>query len=272
MINAGSGWTSCDIATAACEAEQAGFEAIFTAEIRTDAIPIAMFMGTQTKRIKVGTCVSNIYLRHSFVWAQAAAFAAEVTFGRMILGLGVSHPVVNKSRYGIEMDQPLQFLRSYVEDVRRCLTRKGTAFLPNTPPAPYPVPIYVAALTSKALEQTAEIADGIMPVFWPVSRVKQSQVWLARGHAKAPERPKVDFTLALPTFVGDDLNTMRQIARQAMAYYAAVPTYQRLFRTPVGSKRKRPRLNRGRWPTQSAIVCSMRSVWSDQRNDAAISY
>jgi 5,10-methylenetetrahydromethanopterin reductase len=152
MINAGSGWTSRDIGIAACEAEQAGFEAIFTAEIRTDAIPIALFMGTQTKRIKVGTCVSNIYLRHSFVCAQVAAFAAEVTSGRMIQGPGVSHPAVNKSRYGVEMGQPLPVLRSYVDDVRRCLRREGAAFLANSPPAPYPVPIYVAAITSKALE------------------------------------------------------------------------------------------------------------------------
>jgi hypothetical protein len=105
-------------------------------------------------------------------------------------GVGVSHPVSNKSQFGIEMGQPLQVLRSYVDDVRRCMRREGPAFQPNSSPAPYPVPIYVAALTSKALEQAAEITDGIMPVFWPVSRVKQSQVWITRGHAKAPERPK----------------------------------------------------------------------------------
>src|SRR6185312_179714 len=42
---------------------------------------------------------------------------------------------------------------------------------------------------------------------------------------------KTDFTLALPVFVGEDLVAMRHIARQAMSPYAAVPTYQRLFRT-----------------------------------------
>jgi alkanesulfonate monooxygenase SsuD/methylene tetrahydromethanopterin reductase-like flavin-dependent oxidoreductase (luciferase family) len=229
-INAGSGWKPHDIGTAARDAEDAGFEAIFTAEIRTDGIAIALFMGTQTKRIKVGTCVSNIYLRHSLVCAQAAAFASEVTNGRMILGLGVSHPVVN-TRYGIDMGQSLPALRSYVAEVRRHVRGEGPGFPSPPVPCPYPVPIYLAALTSKALEQAAEIGDGIMPVFWPASRVEKSQVWIERGHAKAPERPKTDFALALPVFVGDDLEAMRHIARHAMTPYAAVPTYQRLFRT-----------------------------------------
>jgi alkanesulfonate monooxygenase SsuD/methylene tetrahydromethanopterin reductase-like flavin-dependent oxidoreductase (luciferase family) len=212
------------------QAEQSGFEAIFSAEIRADAIAIALFMGSQTKRIRVGTCVSSIYLRHSLTCAQAAAFAADVTEGRMILGLGVSHPVVN-ARYGIEMGNPLAALREYIGEVRQHFRREGPAFPFPEPPAAYAIPIYVAALTSKALEQTAEIADGIMPVFWPPARVRQSQTWIARGHAKAPNRARPVFTLALPAFIGDDLEEMRRLARQAMSPYAAVPTYQRLFRT-----------------------------------------
>jgi alkanesulfonate monooxygenase SsuD/methylene tetrahydromethanopterin reductase-like flavin-dependent oxidoreductase (luciferase family) len=89
----------------------------------------------------------------------------------------------------------------------------------------------VAALTSKALEQAGEIADGIMPVFWPASRVMKSQTWIERGQAKASGRPKLDLTLGLPTFVGDNLAEARGIARQGMSTYAAVPAYQRLFQT-----------------------------------------
>jgi alkanesulfonate monooxygenase SsuD/methylene tetrahydromethanopterin reductase-like flavin-dependent oxidoreductase (luciferase family) len=230
-INPSAGWKATEIASAAREAEEAGFEAIFSTEIRTEGLSAALFMGTCTESIKVGTFVANIYLRHSFACAQAAAFISEVTSGRLILGLGVSHPVVNVGRHGIEMGQPLAVLRSYIEDVRRCFRKEGPAFsAPSTAP-PVDVPIYVAALTSKALEQAGEIADGIMPVFWPASRVRKSQTWIERGQAKASGRPKLDLTLGLPTFVGDNLAEARGMARRGMSTYAAVPTYQRLFRT-----------------------------------------
>ena len=186
-------------------------------------------MGRQTSRIKVGTFVANIYLRNSYICAQATAFVAEVTSGRMILGLGVSHPVVN-SQLGVEMGTPLRALRTYVTDVQNWLQGKGPEFLVSVRLLDVPVPIYVAALSSKAVEQAGEIADGIMPIFWPPSRVSQSRAWIQRGQSKAPERGKFQIALGLPTFVGNDLNAVREIARRQVGFYAAVPTYQRVFR------------------------------------------
>ena len=43
-----------------------------------------------------------------------------------------------------------------------------------------------------------------MPVFWPASRVAQSKRWIARGRARLPGRSRLEITLGLPTFVGDD--------------------------------------------------------------------
>src|SRR4051795_11099387 len=111
-----------------------------------------LFMGAQTNRIRVGTFVANIYLRHSYVCAQATSFIAEVTSGRMILGLGVSHRVVN-TQLGISMGAPLPTLRTYVADVQNWLRGDGPAFLLPRRPLPVGVPIYIAALSSKAVEQ-----------------------------------------------------------------------------------------------------------------------
>ncbi|MFL5288294.1 MAG: LLM class flavin-dependent oxidoreductase [Rhodopila sp.] len=228
-IHPATGWHSGDIGTISREAEDASFEAIFTTDFRNDGLATALFMGQQTSRIKVGTFVANIYLRNAYVCAQAAAFITEVTSGRMVLGLGVSHPVVN-SQLGIDMGVPLPTLRTYVTDVQNWLQRKGPEFLVSVRPLDASVPIYVAALSSKSVEQAGEIADGIMPIFWPPSRVTQSQTWIQRGRSKAPERGKLEIALGLPAFVGEDLNAMRDIARREVGFYAAVPTYQRVFR------------------------------------------
>ena len=60
----GTGWRADEIRTVAREAEEAGFDAIFSAEVNNDALATAQLMGEATQRIKVGTWVANIYLRH----------------------------------------------------------------------------------------------------------------------------------------------------------------------------------------------------------------
>src|SRR3954452_11224434 len=91
----GAGWSAVDIQAVAKESEDAGFDAIFVAEVNNDSLSTALLMGCATERIQVGTWIANIYLRHPYVCAQGAALAGEVTGGRFVLGLGVSHQPVN---------------------------------------------------------------------------------------------------------------------------------------------------------------------------------
>ena len=225
----GAGWSAQDIQTIAREAEDAGFDAIFAAEVNNDVLATAQLMGTATRRIQVGTWIANIYLRHSYVCAQGAALIADATGGRFILGLGVSHPPVNRA-LGIDMPDPPAALRRYVSEVRAWLRGEGPAtHLPQRPSA-RPVPVYVAAVTSSTVELAAELADGIMPFLWTAERVTQSKAWVGRGRAKAPLLGPLDVTLGLPTFIGDDLEAMRNAARQNLVLYTTFPFFQRLFR------------------------------------------
>lgn len=225
----GAGWSAADIEAIAREAEEAGFDAIFTTEVNNDALATAQLMGAATHRILVGTWIANIYLRHSYTCAQGAALIADATGGRFVLGLGVSHEPVN-SALGIDMASPAEELRQYVVEVRSWLRGDGpTTHLPQRPAAQH-VPIYVAALTSRTVEQAAELADGIMPTFWSPERVEQAKVWAARGRARAPELGPLDVTLGLPTFIGDDLDLMRDAARQNLVLYTFFPFFQRMFR------------------------------------------
>ena len=225
----GVGWRANEIQAIAREAEDAGFDAIFAAEVNNDVMATAQLMGTATRRIQVGTWIANIYLRHSYACAQGAALIADATEGRFVLGLGVSHPPVNKA-LGIEMGDAPSVLRRYVTAVRSWLKGEGPAtHLPQRPTA-RPVPLYVAAVTSRTVELAGELADGIMPFLWSAERVRKSKVWVDRGRAKASGLGKVDVTLGLPTFVGDDLKEMRETARANLGLYTTFPFFQRLFR------------------------------------------
>src|SRR5947209_11104982 len=147
----GVGWSARDVQAVAREAEEAGFDAIFAAEVNNDVMATAQLMGAATRRITVGTWIANIYLRHPYVCAQGAALIADATDGRFILGLGVSHQPINQA-LGIAMPHPLAELRRYLGAVQAALRGEGPpTHLPQRP-APRPVPVYVAALGEHAVE------------------------------------------------------------------------------------------------------------------------
>jgi alkanesulfonate monooxygenase SsuD/methylene tetrahydromethanopterin reductase-like flavin-dependent oxidoreductase (luciferase family) len=225
----GAGWRAAEISAVAREAEDAGFEAVVAAEVNNDVMATAQLMGTATSRIKVGTWVANIYLRHSYVCAQGAAMIADAIGGRMMLGLGVSHQPANGA-LGVEMASPIDVLRQYTTEVASWLRGEGAAtHLPQRPSA-YPVPIYLGALTSPTVELAGELADGIMPIWWSPERVARSKTWIARGQAKAGRPRPFHITLGLPTFVGEDREALYDVARGNLGLFPNLPFFQHLLR------------------------------------------
>ena len=72
-------------------AEDAGFSGVFMTEANNDSLACSLALGLQTKRIKLGTAITNIYLRHPNLLANEAAAVQEFTGRRFILGLGTGH-------------------------------------------------------------------------------------------------------------------------------------------------------------------------------------
>ena len=225
----GTGWRATEIQDVARAAEEAGFETILCAEVNNDSVATAQLMGLATRHIKVGTWVADIYLRVPYFCAKSAIIAADATGGRFILGLGVSHQPVNRA-LGIDMPDPMGALRKYTLEVANWLRGEGPATHLPQQPSPHPVPIYLAALTSQNVELAGEIADGVMPLWWSVERVARSRRWIERGRGKSGGRGKLELTLGLPTYVGDDIDALRSAARANLGFFTGLPFFQRLIR------------------------------------------
>jgi alkanesulfonate monooxygenase SsuD/methylene tetrahydromethanopterin reductase-like flavin-dependent oxidoreductase (luciferase family) len=225
----GVGWRAAEIRTVAREAEDAGFDAIVTAEVNNDSLATAQLMGEATRQIKIGTWISSIHMRHSYACAKGASLIADATGGRMILGLGISHQLVNAA-LGVEMPSPAVALRHYVTEVAGWLRGEGPITHLPQESAAVAVPIYLAAMTSPMVELAGELADGVMPFMWSAARATRSKAWAARGRAKAPGRGPLDMAQGIPTFVGDDIDEMRNAARANLALFTTFPFYQRMFR------------------------------------------
>ena len=225
----GAGWRAAEIRAVAREAEEAGFDAVVAAEVNNDALATTFLMGEATRQIKVGTWIASIHMRHSYACAKAADLIADATGGRMILGLGMSHRPVNAA-LGAEMPSPVAALRRYTTEVAGWLRGEGPVTHLPQQPAPVPVPIYLAAMTSPTVELAGELADGVMPFMWSAARVARSKVWAARGRAKVPGRAPLEIAHGIPTFIGDDIDALRSSARANLALFTTFPFYQRMFR------------------------------------------
>ncbi len=131
-----------------------------------------------TARIRVGAGVANIFSRSPAVLASSAATLDERSGGRFILGLGPSGSQVVEDWHGVPFAKPVQRMREYLQIVRMILRGEklhyqGEIFqlergfkLRFAPPRP-DLPLYVAAMGPRNIQLSGELADGILPVYWP---------------------------------------------------------------------------------------------------------
>ena len=201
-------------------AEDAGFSGVFMTEANNDSLACSLALGMHTKRIKLGTAITNIYLRHPILLANEAAAVQEFTGGRFILGLGAGHREMN-SALGIEMGEPLKKMRETVASLRKALEGGKTG-----PVVKQKLPLYLAGVSRPMVKLAGEIGDGVIFNFFPPARVKQAIGELAEGAKVAGRDPKeIEATLFATAFISDDLEAARRPARKLLSRYGALKFY-----------------------------------------------
>lgn len=171
------------------EAESLGFDSVWTAESwGNDAFTPLAWIGANTSKIRLGTSVAQLSARTPTSCAMATLALDHMSGGRMTLGLGVSGPQVVEGWYGQPFSKPLARTREYVDIIRQVLRREGPVVnngehypLPYTGPGSWgmgkplkpithplraDVPIFLGAEGPKNVTQTAEIADGWLPLYY----------------------------------------------------------------------------------------------------------
>jgi alkanesulfonate monooxygenase SsuD/methylene tetrahydromethanopterin reductase-like flavin-dependent oxidoreductase (luciferase family) len=211
------------------EAEAGAFEAIFSPEVPPySAIANAQIFAEAASKVKVGTWIANIYMRQPVMCAAEALTVQEVSDGRMVLGLGVSHKPVN-DRFGIDMKDPIEEMRKYVTSIRSFADGTSPALTVKRELKPFP--IYIAALTEKTAELAGEVADGLMSYLATPEYIMKLIGAMRRGAQKSGRfSDTVDITNGIPCFISDDLESARKAAKRGLAGYARLPFYQRMIK------------------------------------------
>jgi len=211
-------------------AEANGFSAVFVNEGRGDALACAEAIALGTERIQVGTNIANIYYRHPFLAAMTTETIAELSEGRLILGLGMSHRPLLKSM-GIEMTKPREYLRSYTETIKSILAGESVSPLFAASASKYQTPVLLAALTAESARVAGEVADGIMP-FLPSMDYLKTLVAEAKQAATEKDRDgdQLDCIVSIPTFISNNLQAAISAAKNNLAFFAQMPNYQLQWR------------------------------------------
>lgn len=211
-------------------AEELGYDAVLVSEGRGDALAASQAIAAVTRRVKVGTNIANIYYRHPFLCAATARTVADLSGGRLVLGLGMSHRQMLAS-LGIDMGDARAKLAEYVRYVRLALAGEIRRGLLSSVPPLHPVPLYVAGNTVESAALAGELGDGLMPYVTPRSHLPVL-LDAARAAVATAGRDPAAFRccLSIPTFVSEDEAAARSAARYNLAYFAQLPNYRRQWR------------------------------------------
>ncbi len=220
------------------EAERAGFDSVWTAEAYgSDAVSTIAWIGALTSRIRLGTAIMQMPAR------TPAMTLDHLSGGRFMLGIGPSGPQVVEGWHGVAYGKPLQRTREYVTILRTIFARQAPLeFAGQEYRIPYTgadatglgkplksiihgrpdLPIYTASINPRAIALSAEIADGLIPVWFKPERFDLFAPHLEEGFRRAGGNQRLgtfEFAPFVTCVVGEDLEACRAPIKANLALY-----------------------------------------------------
>ncbi|MEX1023311.1 MAG: LLM class flavin-dependent oxidoreductase [Dehalococcoidia bacterium] len=215
-------------------ADDAGVYEVTVAEAwGRDALSILAVLARETKHIHLGTSIINNFSRTPAAIAQHFATLDEMSGGRMIIGLGSSGPNVIEHFHGVKFEKPLTRTREYVDIINMLMREEPLnydgkvfnlqrGFTLRFKPVRDHIPIHLASVTPKSVQQTAEIADGWIPIFFPKSQWRgQLEHFYSAVEGAGRRRADVDVRNATGVSVSDNRDRVLQGTAANAAFYIA---------------------------------------------------
>ena len=232
------------ITEAIAEAENLGFDSIWTAEAYgSDCLTPLAWWGSQTERIRLGTAIVQMSARQPAATAMAAMTMDHLSGGRFVLGLGVSGPQVVEGWYGMPFAKPLARTREYIGILRDIWARQGPVTNEDGTHYPLPlpdgtglakplkssvhplredIPIFLGAEGPKNIALAAELCDGWLAMLFSPTQPDYFVDALKEGFSREGARRSFDdFEVAatVPLIVSDDVDGAIDAVRPFYALY-----------------------------------------------------
>ena len=238
-INAtGAVRTLDELVAAAAEAEAAGFDSFWIAQIfGLDALTALAVTGRTVERIELGTAVIPTYPRHPMMLAGQALTTQSAVGDRLALGIGLSHQIVVESMWGYSYAKPLRHMREYLEALLPLLRGESVAVTGEDLtcigsldiPGPAAPPVIIAALGPKMLELAGSTGCGTITWCTGERTLLDHVVPSITRAAEAAGQPAPRVVAGLPICVTDDPDAARALIAEQLALYGELPSYRAML-------------------------------------------
>jgi len=193
--------------------EKLGYSALWIPEaVGREPFAEIGFLAAQTRSLIFATGIANIWARDPMTMMAGARTLAEVSGGRFLLGIGVSHEPLVRIR-GREFVKPYSYMRDYVPKMKSALYQA-------VKPAEEP-PIVIAALHPKMLAFAASDTHGTHTYFVPPEHTAK---------ARSIMGPKAWICAAQAVILETNASVARDAARDYMKTYTRLPNYANMLK------------------------------------------
>lgn len=225
------------------EVERLGYDSVWVAEAYgSDAVTPLAYLAAKTTRIKLGTAIMQMPGRTPAMCAMTMSTLDALSGGRALVGLGLSGPQVVEGWHGVAYGKPAARTREYVQILRKIWAREvpvefhGQEYqLPYTGPGATglgkplksilhgrQLPVYLATMGPVNIRNTAELADGWLPIWFSPQRMHLFRPVLEEGFARAGGgKSWKDFDIAAgcTVTITDDVKAGLDAMRPMLALY-----------------------------------------------------
>ncbi len=249
LVDGGIGSDLKEAAGAARKAEEAGYDAIWSAETGHDPLLSLLLAAEHTERISLGTAIVVAFGRSPMTLANQGWDLNEFSGGRLLLGLGSQIKPHIEKRYSMPWSHPARRMREYILAMRAIwdcwqngtkLDFRGefythtlmTPFFNPGPSAFGPPKVFLAAVGTEMTKVAAEVADGLLVHGFTTERyLREVTLPAVEGVLRARGRELEDFQLSYPAFVvtgesREEVTAAEQGTRRQIAFYASTPAYR----------------------------------------------
>jgi probable F420-dependent oxidoreductase len=254
LIDGGIGTELHTAGESARKAEDAGYDAVWSAETGHDPILPLVLAAEHTERIGIGTSIVVAFGRSPMTLANSAWDVNLYSGGRFMLGLGSQIKPHIEKRYSMPWSHPAPRMREFILAMRAIwdcwqngtkLDFRGDFYTHTlmTPffspgPNPYGAPkVFLAAVGEGMTKVAAEVADGMLVHGFTTERyLREVTVPAIEAGLSAAGRDRAAFQLSYPAFVVTGDNEAEVAAadagtRKQIAFYASTPAYRPVLET-----------------------------------------
>jgi probable F420-dependent oxidoreductase len=204
------GMTAPESAEFARKVEKCGYSALWLPEaVGREPFAHSGYLAAKTDSLIFATGIANIWARDPITMSAAANTVGELSNGRFLLGIGVSHKPLVANLRGHSYDKPYSYMKEYLPKFKSALYR--------APKAKEEVPVVIAALHPKMLQLAATETHGTHTYFVPPEHTAQ---------CRAAIGPKPWICAAQAVILETDASKAREAARKYMkTYVPRLPNY-----------------------------------------------